>query len=472
MLRGFSIRFRLTAWYFLSLVAVVGTLAFGSYLAMRASLYHAIDEGLRYDIRGVREVLDSRGVSTADQLREELGRRSNLMLGGGLFQVFDDDGSLVYQSPGLTRHDITAVPPVTRGDAVAYRDAGPEGWPVRFAAQRLEIGGRPLVIEVADPLRSFHASLGAYGRTLLLLTPVLILAASGVGYWISGRALAPVQRIIGDARAIGTTNLSERLSVPPARDELWHLSETLNAMLGRIEGSVSRIAQFTADASHELRTPLALVQAAAEHSLRRERSREELLEAMKTVLRESRRTSELLDSLLVLARADSGDDAMQPAPIDAAEVLRDVVDRTRGLAAAKDIDFVADMGDSPVKVMGDAVLLHRLVMILIDNAVKYTPEKGQVRLALRSSDEKACIEVVDSGVGIEAEDLPRVFDRFWRADRVRSRSMGGAGLGLAIARRIVDRSGGTLTVESELGRGSTFRVTLPVPSTRTSPPAR
>ena len=462
MPRGFSIRFRLTAWYFLSVAAVLGIVAAGSYFAMRATMYHAIDEGLRYHILGVRGFLEERRDSTPSQLREELDRASNLTLGGGLFQVFDERGTLVYQSPGLARHDLPPVPPAFAGEAVAYRDAGSAGWPVRLASQRSTIGGRPTTVEVAEPLRSFRASLQAYGRLLLVVTPLLVLIASGVGYWLSGRALSPVDRIIEDARAIDTDNLSERLSVPHARDELRHLSETLNAMLERIEGSVTRLTQFTADASHELRAPLTLIQAAAEHSLRRERSREELIEALRTVLRESRRTAHLVDDLLLLARADSGSDGIRAVPTDLTAVLREVGERARDLAGAKGIAFVSETADRPVEVMGDAALLHRLFLILIDNAVKYTPENGQVRLTLRSTDGSACIEVADNGVGIAGEDLPRIFDRFWRADKARSRSMGGTGLGLSIARWIVDRNGGALTVDSELGRGSTFRVTLPL----------
>jgi heavy metal sensor kinase len=459
--RGVSIRLRLTAWYFLSLVAVLGALAAGSYFALRASLHHAIDDGLRYDILGVQSFFESRPGRTPAQLREELSRGPNPQLGGGLFQVFGDRGELLYQSPGLTRHGFPAVPPDVSGDSAHFRDAGPEGWPVRFGSQRARVAGESFLIEVAEPLRAFHASLRDYSRFLLLFTPVLIVAASGVGYWLSGRALAPVHRIIADARAIDPGHLSERLSVPQVRDELYQLTQTLNAMLERIERAVTRIGQFTADASHELRAPVALIHAAAEHSLRRERSRDELLEAMNTVLRESTRTAGLVDDLLLMARADSSAEEARPIPADLAAIVREVSERARGLAAARGIQLAADLGDGEALVMGEPALLHRLVLILVDNALKYTPEGGDVRLLLRSTGDHAAIDVIDSGVGIGAEDVPRIFDRFWRADRARSRGAGGSGLGLSIARSIVDRSGGTLTVESEPGRGSTFRVRLP-----------
>jgi heavy metal sensor kinase len=390
-----------------------------------------------------------------------LTRGPNATLGGGLFQLFDGAGTLVFQSAGLDRHRITTTPPPASGDSVFYREAGPAGWPVRLASQRVTIGGRPVTIEVGEPLRSYRASLGDYGRLLLLSIPALVLVASAVGFWMSGRALAPVDRIIAGAEAIGAHSLSERLSVPAARDELRRLSETLNAMLERIERSVARVTQFTADASHELRAPLSLIQAAAEHALRRERGREELVDALETVLRETKRTAGLVDDLLIMARADAGGGQVEDEPIGVAAVLREAADRVRPLAAAKGIALVTEIDDSGVDVMGDPALLHRLALIVLDNAIKYTPEGGWVRLALTARPGAACIEVADNGVGILASDLPLVFDRFWRADKARSRAAGGAGLGLSIAKWIVDRHGGELSVESEPGMGSTFRATLP-----------
>jgi heavy metal sensor kinase len=461
MLKGPSIRTRLAGWYFISVAIVLGVVAAGSYVAMRASMYRAVDGSLRFQIAGLREFLDAHAGTSPASLREALGQAPNESMAGGLFQLFDGSGALIYQSPGLARHAVTTVAPEVSGEGVGFRDVG-EGWPVRLGSQRVIVAGTPVTIEVAEPLRWFRASLRTYGQSLLFFIPGLALIAGGLGYWMSGRALAPVARIISDAEAIGTASLSERLSVPPARDELRHLSETLNAMLDRIEGSVTRVTQFTADASHELRAPLALIQVAAEHGLRRERSREELVGSLTTVLRESKRTSRLVDDLLLLARADSVDDVVCAVPTDLAAVLREVVERARTLAAAKEISLSAEIGDAPVSVMGDAALLHRLFLILVDNAVKYTPEHGDVRVVLSPTREFARIDVVDTGVGIDEEDLPRVFDRFWRADKARSRSMGGTGLGLAIAMWIVDRAGGTLEVDSEPGRGSTFTVTLPV----------
>jgi heavy metal sensor kinase len=278
---------------------------------------------------------------------------------------------------------------------------------------------------------------------------------------MSGRALAPVDRITRDARSITASNLSHRLAVPRAKDELQRLSETLNQMLDRIETSFNQVRQFTADASHELRAPLTLIHTAAEFSLRRERGRDDLVEALRKVLRESKRTAHMVDDLLLLARADSDKNGFESAPLDLQPVLKDVSEQAVLLAESKGIEVAVEIANDSIEVQGDESSLRRLFLILIDNAIKYTPVGGKVGIGLRRELGQATIQVRDNGIGIASEDLPRIFDRFWRADKVRSRDAGGAGLGLSIANWIVEKHGGTLTVESELGGGSVFSVRLP-----------
>jgi len=269
-----------------------------------------------------------------------------------------------------------------------------------------------------------------------------------------------------DARSITANNLSGRLAVPKAVDELRRLSETLNQMLDRIETSFKSIRQFTADASHELRAPLTLIQAAADFSLRRDRSREELQDAMRRILGESKRTTALVDDLLLIARSDSDPAAFERNTIDLSSMLNDVSTQASTLAQEKHLKIVPQIPNQPVVIAGDELSLRRLFMALVDNAVKYTSEHGTVWINLDIEDKQAVIRIRDTGIGISNEDLPRVFDRFWRADKVRSRDEGGTGLGLAIAKGITERHGGTLRVESELGHGSTFSVRLPLFSGR------
>jgi heavy metal sensor kinase len=455
-----SIRFRLALWYCLSLAAVLAIVAVGSWFAMRASLYHAIDEVLRQRIPGVQQFLVMQAGATAQELNEELNESSNLSVGGGLFRIYDARGKLIYESARLAGEHISAVPGDT-GKEIQFWNEGRRKFPFRLAAQRVQVQARSFIIEVAEPLRSYDRALHHFKELLWRGLPVLVLLATLGGYWMSRRALAPVDRITQDARAISANNLSARLAVPRAKDELHRLSQTLNQMLDRIESSFSRIRQFTADASHELRAPLTLIQTAAEFSLRRNRSREELVDAMQKILRESQRTTQLVNNLLFLARTDGSASPFEPAIVNLTALVADLQDEAFTLAAVRQIAASFTLPGAGVEVAGDEASLSRLLLILIDNAVKYTMPGGKVSIELRSQAEAAVVIVRDTGIGIDKDDLPLIFDRFWRADKVRSREMGGTGLGLSIAKWIVEQHGGTLEVESEPGAGSTFFVRLP-----------
>jgi signal transduction histidine kinase len=335
----------------------------------------------------------------------------------------------------------------------------------------MEIQGRRYVVELVQPVTVGERSLARFGRMLMLGIPVALLLATLGGYWLSARALAPVNQITSDARRINAANLSDRLAVPRAHDELRELTETLNGMLGRIDDSVSQMRQFTADASHELRAPLALIRTAAEFSLLRDRPREELVDALQKIVRESRHTTSLVDSLLLLARADSRDEGVSPSlPLNLSALCQDAANQAGELASGKGISISTNLGPAVVMVNGDEPALGRLLLILIDNAIKYTPAGGAVDLRLTTDSERAVIRIVDNGIGIAPGDLPHVFDRFWRADKVRTRAEGGSGLGLAIAKWIVERHRGEISASSQPGQGSMFTVELPLaPGSRSGP---
>jgi heavy metal sensor kinase len=330
---------------------------------------------------------------------------------------------------------------------------------------------RVFTIQVFQSAHDIHESFERFDAMMWIGVPVLLALASFGGFWMSGKALAPVDRITQDARSISIANLSERLAVSGSKDELHRLTETLNEMLARLDSSVRQMRQFTADASHELRTPLTLIRTAAEFSLRRERTREELTEAIRKILRECERTGTLVDSLLLLARADSGVDGLQFGPVDLCDLVQDACDQARILAGPKQIEVQVEIPESPIELVADEHALRRVLLIFLDNSVKYTPSGGVVSLRAGVSDGTALVTVKDTGIGIAPEDLPHVFDRFWRADKVRSREMGGAGLGLSIARWIAERHGGTITAESEPGVGSTFELRVPCAKANDPEPA-
>lgn len=278
---------------------------------------------------------------------------------------------------------------------------------------------------------------------------------------MSRRALEPVDAITRAARSIGIENLSERLEVPAAGDELARLAETWNGMLARLEAAVKRLSEFTADASHELRTPITLIRATAELTLRRDRSAETYREALRHVIGEADRMTRLIEDLLLLARADAGLPALPLDRVELTPLVRDICQQGQILAEERQLEISAELPDQPVYVEANDPALRRLLMLLVDNAVKYTPAGGRITVSVALDLSGATVTVRDTGIGIPDTALPHVFERFYRADESRNREAGGAGLGLSIARWIAERQHAHLEAESVVGRGSAFRVRFP-----------
>lgn len=456
-----SIRVRLTAWYLAVLALGLAVFGVGSWYAMRASAFHTIDEELEDRIRGVEKFMRIQIASLSPlEIRDEFREHSVLGPGGDLFQVCDGKGEWLYRSAVLENSHVTIRRPDQLGKEAEFENLTVQGTPVRFATGRVVVNHQPYSIQVAAPLNEFYEALERFRLILLLSVPVLLIGATVGGYWISRRALQPVDRITTAAESISIRNLSDRLDVPKTADELQRLSETLNRMLARLNSSVQRMSQFTADASHELRAPVSLIRTTAELAANGGRTNAEYHEDMVQILAEAERTSRLIDSLLLLARADAGEDSLQQELTNLATSVREAVDQGRTLAAERHIELTADIDEKPVVVLGDAEALRRLVFVLIDNAIKYNNEGGSVQIVLGSDGQHAVCTVRDSGIGITEADQRHIFDRFWRADKVRSRGAGGAGLGLSIGRWIVDRHRGTIEVTSQPGEGSEFTVKI------------
>jgi len=463
MIHFSSIRFRIAAWYFSTAAPIVVGLAIGSWFAMRASIYYSLDEELFRETTLVSRFVDAHGDTAIAELQQEASSSLAVPTAGELFQIYDENRNLLFETPALAQHHIPLKSGATSNNRpMIFWDSAPSGNRVRVGTRPMRSNGRNFMIQAAEPLRELDQSLAIFAEALCVAVPVLLLMLTWAGFWLSGRAMSPVERIINEARAIGPENLTARLSVPGPQDELRTLSETLNAMLERIEAAVNQVTQFTADASHELRTPLTLIQSITEFLLHRDRSREEYVEALQEILKEVKQTSSLVDRLLTLARSDSGHGQLQAVPLDLTLLLGEVAEKASPLAQNKQLHFIRHLDGKPSIVMGDEVALRELFFILLDNAIKYTLNGGVVELGLLSDGNSARIEVRDTGIGISADDLPHIYDRFWRADKARSREMGGAGLGLSIAKWIVEQSRGTICVVSELGLGSSFDVRLPL----------
>jgi two-component system, OmpR family, sensor kinase len=300
--------------------------------------------------------------------------------------------------------------------------------------------------------------------TILVVAPLIIAVSVGVAYLIAGRAVEPVGQMINEVEAITDgRSLHRRLPVDATGDELARLGATLNAMIARLETSFSALRRFTADASHELKTPLAVLRADVERAMHSQSASNEQLVALEEALQETTRMADLVDSLLTLARADEGRFDLHREPIALEPLVHEVFETAVILGEDAGLE-VSLPAVEDATVLADRLRLRQLFLNLITNAIKYTSRGGTVEVTLRRKDGEVQFAVKDSGIGIAAADLPYIFERFWRADRARSRlsERGGFGLGLAISQWIAQAHGGTLTVNSRLHRGSTFTVSLPI----------
>jgi heavy metal sensor kinase len=455
----FSLRTRITALYFVVLAASFAAFAWISDYGFRHSIETTVNDASRANLDRIQNLLVRVAPKGAGELKGELNELAGLWAGAGLLEVRDGPESLIFQSPAFTKPDRNAPPAAAPG--TAFYTTNLNSLQYRVAARTVETNGQSFVIRAAVPTEPFDQALDRFRLILKETLPVLIVLASLIGYWLSGRGLAPVKEIIRTARGIGVKNLSSRLKVPKAHDELRLLTDTLNEMLGRLESSVQRITQFTADASHDLRTPLALIRSSSELALRRSRSEEEYRETLSGILATSDETTGLVENLLTLARADAGAATLQFQRIDLTRHLRKTAEEAAVLAAEKGIRVVAEVPRVPVCVTGDGAAVERVFRIVLENAVKYTPSGGEIGILFHNSHGAAHVEIRDTGIGIPAKDLPHIFERFYRADEARSRETGGSGLGLAIAQWVVDMHQGSIDVKSTLGKGSVFSVRLP-----------
>jgi len=316
------------------------------------------------------------------------------------------------------------------------------------------------VLVIARPTDYIEKVLELLLGILSAAIPLTVLLSCGGGIFLAKKAFKPVQEITNAAREIQAHDLSRRIEVT-TKDELGRLAKVLNQMIDRLEGAFSRQKQFTGDASHELRSPLAVIQAEATLALQKKRSALEYQTSIETIARETGNMSNLIQQLLTLARADSGKNQLNFKRIHLKEFIEDFRQDAQMLCSEKSITLRVHIQE-PLHIRGDKRSLRRLLYNLINNAVRYTPDKGFISLALYLKNNRAILTVKDTGTGIPPKDLPHIFKRFYRVDKARSRSEGGSGLGLAICKHIVQIHGGQITAKSTVGKGSDFYVVLPL----------
>lgn len=461
-MRRLSIGVRLTLWYLAIFAVAQVVFGAGMWFILRHNLYDIVDDGLESQVEDLKSFLETQKKDASlDKLREEVNETYAIEHSGDYLQIYTENGELIYRSAFLQSHPLALPAPEQAGPAI-FRNRKVEGRPLRFLLQKVGVNGHVYTVGMGTRSDDAVETLSLFRSYLLMFAPLILVLAAGGGYWLSRRALSPVDALVGTARDIGGANLNSRLPKLETGDELQRLSDTLNEMLGRIETAFLRITEFTADASHELRTPVSLIRTEAELALRRSRGEAEYKESLRHILLEAERTTALIEQLLSLARADSGRETLHVRPVDLRQTLRSVFEGWQQVATLRNLRFSATISDQESLVLGDEAALRRVADILLDNAFKYTPSPGKVQLSLEQKGESVVITVQDSGAGIAEQDQPKIFERFYRVDKARSREQGGAGLGLAIAQWIITQHRGSIEVESHAGEGSTFRVELPM----------
>jgi heavy metal sensor kinase len=454
-----SIRWRLAIW---------NALAFGALLVAFAGLVYA----LAY--REAVEAVDRKLTSCLDQFtRDERNVRDPERLRHWIGEfweheqvacaIFDASGKRLERTDELTPESLPDRPLAVGGGVTFTIVEHPVLQRQRVLSTSLphDTTGKTVVL-LASMAEADH-SLAHLQVALFTAVPVIFIAAAGLSYLLAGRTLSPVARLTEATRRITAERLADRLPVANPQDELGRLATTVNDLLTRLEAAFAEQRRFTADASHELRTPLAVLRAEVEVALRNPPPAAEFPRLLASLVEECDRLGKLTEQLLALARQDAEKSPQRWEPLNLAALVTEVVDNLRPLANARAVNLQVEAGAAPI--VGDPDGLRRAFTNLVENGLKYTHSGGSVVIHVGVAAGFATVKVTDTGEGIPAEHLPRVFDRFYRVDKARSREQGGSGLGLSIARGVIDAHGGRVELISEFGRGTTATVTLPLAAT-------
>ncbi len=453
-----NVRTRLTFWYVLALTVILLLYAGISLGLVYMNLRNNLDHQLEQDYEIIEDLINVRPDGSVS-LEEE----DDPYFHERWFEIWSTDGRRLYESRPFTGRSL---PPLSSG---AQEKSGfsfhslklDHDLRVRILSGKINIDGHWLYIRLVRSEEQLWRELHTFVLLMLIALPLAILIAGWGGYLLARKFLAPVDRMAETARRIGEENLQERLPVANPDDELGNLARAFNELLERLQKSFERLKQFTSDAAHELRTPLTAIRSIGEVGLQDRRDAAHYREIIGSMLEENQRLTHLVDNLLFLSRADARSFSIRPETLQLLPFVRQTVEFIQALAEEKN-QHIEVTGQKDLVVRADRALLKQALLNLLDNAIKYSPQNSEIIVRLRSGENGvALIEVTDRGPGIPPEHREKIFQRFYRVDKGRSREMGGSGLGLAIVRWAVEAQGGTVQVESKTGEGSTFRIILP-----------
>lgn len=481
-----SLRFKLTLWYVLILAILLTTFSTLLYLTMSRSLYRDVDQKLRT----LAELIASEAISPFSKfgfgpIDQSLEASMDLKPIGKFIQVLDESGRIGRTSDNLKSVQLPislhALRNGSKGLITYETNRSIRNTPLRIITYPVKEQNQVTkMIQVASSLEDVEDALNTLLLILLVTVPSILLIASLGGLFLANKALKPVDRITQTARMITSQNLNQRIQTLKVKDEISRLIDTFNEMISRLDQSFRQIKQFTTDASHELKTPLTILKGEVEVALRKRREAHEYEQILESNLEEIDRMTKIVEDLLLLSKADIGEIQLNKEDIPLNRFLIGLTEQMKILAQPKNIRIeVFYDGKEPteeIHIWGDTLRIRELFINLIDNGIKYNEPGGSIRITLtketngdRGSSHQdhqhkgyAKVTIADTGIGIAKEDQERIFNRFFRVDKARSREQGGSGLGLSICKWIVEAHQGEITVESELGKGSAFIVKLPL----------
>ncbi len=459
-------RVKLTLYYLALLTAVLVFFGVAIYTYLARSLVTIIDDSLAATTQSIERRMRSEDIGEDSYAPEQ---DAPMLVAPQVVQLISEDGTITDEPIPDKTHQLQVSVEELRGlndDQVHFSTLKlPSGEQVRIALQRTrDHEGQVFFIRVGQSLSPLQKARRQLLTLLAIAGPVALLLGSYGGLLLANQALNPVDRLTRAAEEIEAGDLSKRVQVPPKMDELGRLAATFNRMIARLQAAFERQRQFTADASHELRTPLAVMRGDIEIALRRERTPQDYRSVLTSNLEEIIRLSRLVEDLLMLARADAGQAVLQCEPMDLEALCAQMVEYLAPLAEEKEQQLLYRPPETkPLTVKADAQRIKQMLLNLLDNALKYTPPRGTITLTLAAENDEAVLVVADTGRGIPEEDLPHIFDRFFRHSRSTSdKTAPGVGLGLSIVRWIVHSHSGKISVESRPGKGTKFTVRLPL----------